>query len=93
MVIGLLVLEFHIPGVQSLKEKRRVLKSIIERIKVKYNVSAAEVEKQNMWQEAVVGIAMICNEKQVIDRNFSAILRLVESHGAVQVTHISTETF
>jgi uncharacterized protein YlxP (DUF503 family) len=93
MVIGLLVLEFHIPGVQSLKEKRRVLKSIIERIKGRYNVSVAEVERQDMWQEAVVGIVMVCNEKQVIDRNFSAILRLAESQGDMHVTHISTEIF
>lgn len=93
MVIGLLVLDFHIPAAHSLKEKRRVLKSIIERVKARYNVSVAEVDKQDVWQAATVGIVMISNDKAVIDRTFSGILRLAESQGEALVTQTSVEIF
>jgi uncharacterized protein len=91
MVIGIYVLEFHIPGVRSLKEKRRVLKSMIERVKARYNVSVAEIEKQDLWQEAVIGITMISNDKTVIDQTFSSILRLVEGHGEAELVHSTIE--
>jgi uncharacterized protein len=91
MVIGLYVLEFHIPGVRSLKEKRRVLKSIIERVKARYNVSVAEIAKQDLWQEAVIGITMISNKKTVIDQTFSGILRFAEGHGEAELVHSTIE--
>ena len=62
MIVGLLTLDLHIPAANSLKSKRMVIKSLIEKIKNKFNVSVAEVDAQNLWQRSVIGIAYVSNE-------------------------------
>jgi uncharacterized protein len=57
MVVGLLRLDLHIPGSTSLKDKRQVVKSIIGRIDGRYNVSVSEVDHQDLWQRATIGVA------------------------------------
>jgi len=56
MIIGFLSLEIHIPYSHSLKEKRKRLNSFKERVKKKYNVAIAELDYQNKWQRAKIGI-------------------------------------
>ena len=59
MIVGLLTLDLHIPAANSLKSKRMVIKSLIEKIKNRFNVSVAEVDAQNLWQRSVIGIAYV----------------------------------
>ena len=77
MIVGLLTLDLHIPEANSLKSKRMVIKSIIERIKNKFNVSVAEVDANNLWQRSVLGIAMVANETQIINKVFEKIKNLI----------------
>lgn len=90
-MIGLLTLELHIPSAQSLKDKRHVVKSIIGRIRARHNVSVAELEQQDIWQQAVVGVAIVSSAKTVVDQTFSAIVRLTESHGEAELVRVSIE--
>jgi uncharacterized protein YlxP (DUF503 family) len=55
-------MDFHIPGCRSLKEKRGVVKRLVERTRAKYNVSIAEVEDNDVHQRAIVGFAVVGNE-------------------------------
>ena len=55
MVVGLLTVELHVPGSRSLKEKRMVLRRIKDRLK-KFNVAVSEVEHQDLWQRASIGV-------------------------------------
>jgi uncharacterized protein len=89
--IGALALNLHIPAAQSLKEKRRVIKSIKDRVHARFNVSVSEIGELDKWQAASLGFAMISNDRDVISGNFERILALIETIGEVQVLGVQTE--
>ena len=62
MVIGVLTLQIHIPGCTSLKEKRSRLKPLISRLHKEFNISVAEVDQNDAWQEAVIACAVVSND-------------------------------
>jgi len=74
MVVGVLHAELAIFGAGSLKEKRRVVRSVKDRIGQKFNVSIAEVDEMDFCQKAVLGIAMVSNERQPIEVCLSKIV-------------------
>jgi len=91
MIVGLLTLDLHIPSAGSLKEKRLIIKSIIDRIKSKFNVSVAEVDANNLWQRSVIGIALVSNETVMINRVFEKIKNLVMNTHSVIIINSTTE--
>lgn len=91
MIVGLLTLDLHIPEANSLKSKRKVLKSLIERIKNKFNVSVAEVDSQNLWQRSVIGIAYVSNETVMINRIFEKIRTQVNNTHSVELINSDME--
>ena len=64
MPVGLLTLELHIPDAQSLKDKRQVLRSLKDKLRLDFNVAVAEMEHHDTWQRSVVGIVTISNEEK-----------------------------
>jgi len=80
MVVGVCTIELFIPGSLSLKDKRQVLHSLKDRLRAKFNLSVAEVDAQDLWQKAVVGMACVANEgsyvNQVLDQALNVIRRL-----------------
>ena len=62
MVIGICTLALDIPHSKSLKDKRRVVKSITSKVRNQFNVSIAEVDAHDLWQSAVIGIACVSND-------------------------------
>lgn len=84
--IGVLSMDLFIPSSQSLKEKRRVIKSIKDRIRHRFNVSIAEVDGQDTWQRARLGVSMIHNDKGIIESVFQGILTKVSSVPDVEMT-------
>jgi hypothetical protein len=78
MVVGVLSIEFHIPSAHSLKEKRGELKRAIARIKAAYNVSVAEVGKNELWQSAELGITLVGNEGGFVNSCLDQVLKFVE---------------
>ena len=77
MIVGLLSVELFIPHAQSLKDKRMVLRSIKERVK-KFNVAVAEVEHQDVWQRAGLGIVAISTTTQHVDQELAAVADEIE---------------
>jgi len=61
MIIGTATIELHIPGNGSLKGKRRVVKSLLAKLHREFNISAAEVDANDAWQRAVIGLACVSN--------------------------------
>lgn len=61
MIIGVCTIELYLPGNGSLKGKRRVLKSLMARVHHEFNVSIAEVDQQDAWQSAVLGVVCVSN--------------------------------
>ncbi len=59
MIVATCVVKLHLSGVYSLKEKRRIVKSLCARLPQKFNLAAAEIEHQDVWQTAVLGLVTI----------------------------------
>lgn len=91
MVVGLCILEVHLPGCQSLKEKRRVIKSTIDRVRARFNVAVAELAYQDLWQQSRLGICTIANSTAFVDEVLAKAVRLVEADERLVVSHVSTE--
>jgi len=64
MSIGILSLQIKLPGCKSLKEKRSRLKPLISRLHREFNVSVAELDQQDLWDQAILGCAHISNDHQ-----------------------------
>lgn len=80
MTIGILTLRLFLPGCTSLKEKRGLLKPLLARLHREYNVAAAEIDYQDRWQEAVIGVATLSNEAAQVRRVLQAALEFAQSH-------------
>jgi uncharacterized protein YlxP (DUF503 family) len=78
MVIGVCTLTLHIFAAQSLKEKRQVLRSILARVRNEFNVSIAEVDTQDSWQHAVLGIACVSSSQAYAHGQLEAVVRFIE---------------
>jgi uncharacterized protein YlxP (DUF503 family) len=91
MVIGLLQVEVHYPEAQSLKEKRFVLHSLLDRLRRQFNVSAAEVEQRDLWQKSVLGVVHVNTDRSHADSTLSKVVEFLESEPRIQVTGIQTE--
>ena len=79
MAVGVLVVHIEIPGCRSLKEKRSRLKPLLARLHREFNVAAAELDLQDSWQEAVVGIAAISNDRTHTQRLLLKVPVWIES--------------
>lgn len=89
--VALLTIELLIPCSGSLKNKRRVIRSIKDRIAARFNVSVAEIGYLEEWQRAQLGIAMIANDRQYVERCLGAAGRLVEETLDIQMLRIEME--
>ena len=79
MTVGVCTIEIFIPAAQSLKDKRQVLKGLLQRLRNRHNVSVAEVEYQDLWQRSGIAIAAVASSQKPIDALFQGILREIES--------------
>ena len=77
MVVGLLSIELHIPHSQSLKDKRMVLRRVKDRLQ-KFNVAVAEVEHQDLWQRAGLGVVAISTTADHVERELAAAADEIE---------------
>lgn len=79
MTVGTCRVELHLAGNTSLKGKRRVVKGIKDRIRGRFNVSVAEVDRLNEWQRATLGIACISNNARLVDETLTKVVNLIEA--------------
>jgi uncharacterized protein len=79
-MIGLLTIHLHLPGCASLKEKRGRLKPLLNQLHKKFNVSVAEMERQDMWQEAVIACALVNSDMVQVQRSLQSMLKWVEGN-------------
>jgi uncharacterized protein YlxP (DUF503 family) len=77
MVVALLSLELHVAEARSLKDKRMVLRAVKDRLK-KHNVAVAELEYQELWQRAGLGVVTIAATEALAERELTAVLDDIE---------------
>jgi uncharacterized protein len=72
VVVGVIVWELEVFGAQSLKDKRRVVKSLKERLQSRFKVSAAETRHQDLWQRAEIAACVVAGEQRHVTRSWIA---------------------
>ena len=77
MTVGVLTLEISIDGAFSLKDKRMVVNRIRDRVRSKFNVAVAELEANDVWNYACIGVATLSNEQVQANKVLSAVVELV----------------
>ena len=91
--LGLLHLEFHIHQADSLKDKRRMVKSFKDRVANRFNVSISEVDAQDNRHRAVLAIAMVGNDSAYIAGALQQIVNAAANHRDMILTTNETEWF
>lgn len=91
MTVGVIRLFISINEAGSLKEKRQIIKSIKDRMKSRFNVSVSEVEHNDIWKNAVLGVACVSNDNRHVDSTMNSIVNFVENDGRVLLLDYSTE--
>ncbi len=77
MNVGVCKIRLRLPENSSLKGKRQVVKSILSRIRNKFNVSVAEIDDNELWQIATIGISCISNNKRYTNKVLSRVVDFV----------------
>lgn len=91
MIVGTCVLEVYIGDSQSLKDKRRVIKSAIDQIKNNFNVSIAEIGNLDQWQRATLGIAVVTQDTVLANQILTRIISYLEYKGTMEIIDYSIE--
>jgi uncharacterized protein YlxP (DUF503 family) len=79
MHVGVCIIDLRLPGNSSLKGKRRVVKSMVTRITREFNVSVAEVEDQDLWQRAVLGVACVSSSASYAHGQLERVVQWIEA--------------
>ena len=91
MTIGVLTIWLEIADSNSLKDKRQSLKSLLDLLRNKFNVSAAEVGDNDTWRRAVVGVACVSNDQGHSSAVLNKVLQFVESDPRVRMAETQME--
>jgi hypothetical protein len=92
--IGVCKLRIHIPGSQSLKDKRSVVKSLTSRLQKHFNISVAEVDDHDLWQMATIGIACVSNHNHRVDEVLNQVINTINrDYPTIEIVEKEIETF
>ncbi len=93
MHIGVLSVVVRLHSTQSLKDKRQIIKSLIETTRQKFNISMAEVDNLDDWGTSSLGISCVANDKGYVNRILDKVLDTIENNPLVDVTMVDLEMF
>ena len=91
MVVGLLHVELHVPGARSLKDKRSVVKSLRDQLRGRFNVAVAELDANEKWQRATVGIGALGDERAYVEGLVREVAAWLRAGGLTDVIRIEEE--
>ena len=91
MIAGLIKVTLVIPGNSSLKGKRKVIKSLLGKLRARFNLAAAEVEDNDLWQRAGLGLALVGNDRRYINSAMDKILNFMENATEAEIIDTQSE--
>jgi uncharacterized protein YlxP (DUF503 family) len=91
MVVGVAKLSLRLHGNQSLKGKRKVIKSICERLRQRFNLAVAETDAQDLWQAGEVGLVAVGNQGSYIDSKLDKAINFVEDMQLAEIVDVQRE--
>ncbi len=86
-------MEFSIPGSRSLKDKRRAMNSLKERLRSRYNCSVAELGFKDKWSRSRLAVCVVSGDSAHVHTQLNEIARFASNHHAAELTDYSIETF
>jgi uncharacterized protein YlxP (DUF503 family) len=93
MIVGTLRITAYLRGVHSLKEKRRIVRSIKDRVHARFNVSIAESDHQDVWQTAEFGVATVSNESAVVHGVLDKVQAIIQTTDGLEITDADREVY
>jgi uncharacterized protein YlxP (DUF503 family) len=90
LTVGLLLLDCYISESQSLKDKRRILTSLSERLRRQFNIAIAEVEYQDQWQRAQLAIVLVNTNWRMLQSSMSKLIEYIDRDHRVEITNTET---
>lgn len=93
MIVGVMTAQLYLYGITSLKDKRKIVKSLIERLKARFNISVSEVDHQDIKTSALIGIALVSNETRFVNQQFDKIIDFMRRDGRFTLGPVERETF
>ena len=93
MVVGVLRLTLYIHGASSLKDKRQVLRKVVDRLRARFNVAVAEVGDQDIWQTAVIGICAVANDHSFVNEVLDKCVRDAGQIAEIVKREMEIETY
>ncbi len=91
MVVGFGTIELRLHGVHSLKEKRGIVRSVVQRVQNQFHVSVAEVGALDDHQTALIGFAVASNDKRLANSILDKVVDAVEDFGLAEVGNVELE--
>jgi uncharacterized protein YlxP (DUF503 family) len=91
MVIGVCKLDLRISENHSLKEKRHVLRKLMDRVKTRFNVAISEVGDNDLWQRAQMGFCTVGNDRRHINSSLDKVIYFIEQMNLVEMVHTEIE--
>ena len=91
MIIAAVMITLVIPGNDSLKGKRRVVKSLMERVRHKFEAAVAEVGANDLWQKARIGVALVGNDSQLLNTRLQQIMTFIENQYLAEIIDSQVE--
>ena len=91
MHILLIKINLHIPHAHSLKEKRREIKSLKDRLSSRFNASVSEIDALEKWQHAVIGVCIISNDRSYLDKQYGLIETMVLEYSELELINMQRE--
>jgi uncharacterized protein YlxP (DUF503 family) len=93
LVVGILKIEFHLHDNRSLKGKRKIVKSMVDKVKHRFNVAVAEIGSNDKWQKIELGISAVGNDRRHIDSSLTNVLAFLDSLYLAEIVNSKTEIF
>lgn len=91
MIIGICTCEIYIFNANSLKSKRSVVKSIIEKSKNRFNISIAEVGENDKWQKSIIAFSTISNDQRLVEETIDKVINFFDSYSEIEIINIKRE--
>jgi len=89
MTVGVARVTLFLPEVHSLKEKRMVLRRVKDRAQQKFNLAIAEVGENDLWQRALLGVAVLGSGRRFVESALDEVVRFIRSEA--EVTNVERE--
>lgn len=91
MIIGICTCEIYIFNANSLKSKRSVVKSIVEKSKNRFNISIAEVGENDKWQKSIIAFSTISNSQKIVEETIEKVINFFDSYSEIEIIDIKRE--